>query len=92
MGKLTRHIHVPLSDSLHAELRSAASRAGRPATEIARDAIDRWLAEEQRAALRAAIAQYAGAHAGTDVDLDRDLERATVEHLRSGAKPRKRLR
>jgi len=92
LTKATRNLHVPLPEALYSELRTAAQRAGRPATEIARDAIDRWLAEERRAALRAAIAEYAAANAGTAVDLDRDLERAAVEHLRAGAKKRKRPR
>ena len=92
MAKTTKNLHVPLPEPLYAELRLAAQSAGRPATEIARDAIDRWLAEQRRAALRAAIAEYAAENAGTAADLDRDLERAAVEHLRSAPKKRKRSR
>lgn len=90
MAKATKNLHVPLPEPLYAELRTAAQRAGRPATEIARDAIDRWLAEQRRAALRTAIAEYAAANAGTGVDLDRELERASIEHLRLQPKKRKR--
>jgi hypothetical protein len=92
MAKATKNLHVPLPEPLYAELRLAAQNAGRPATEIARDAIGRWLAEQRRSALRAAIAEYARASAGTEADLDRDLERATIEHLRAETKKRKRSR
>jgi len=90
MAKATKNLHVPLPEPLYSELRTAAQRAGRPATEIARDAIDRWLTEQRRAALRAAIAEYAAASAGTNADLDRDLERASIEHLSRETKKRKR--
>ena len=92
MARATKNLHVPLPEPLYAELRLAARNAGRPATEIARDAIDRWLAEQRRAALRAAIAEYAAANAGTDSDLDEDLERATIDHLRGEQKKRRRAR
>ena len=92
MAKATKNLHVPLPEALYAELRLAAEKSGRPATEIARDAIDRWLAEQRRTALRAAIADYAAENAGTRADLDRDLERAGVEHLRGEPKKRKRSR
>ena len=90
MSRATRNLHVPLPEPLYARLRAAARRDRRPATELAREAIDRWLAEEQRAALRAEIAAYAAASAGTDADLDRGLERAALEHLRPGSKKRGR--
>ena len=90
MTKATKNLHVPLSETLYAELRTAAQKSGRPATEIARDAIGQWLAEERRSALRAAIAEYAAENAGTDDDFDRDLERASIEHMRAETKKRKR--
>ena len=90
MKRATKNLHVPLPESLHAELTAKSRKTGRPATEIVRDAIDRWLAEERRAALRAAITDYAVANAGTSDDLDPDLERASIEQLRGEPKKRKR--
>lgn len=90
MSDATKNLHVPLPEPLYTELKAAARRAGRPATEIARVAIDRWLAEERRVTRRAEVAEYARATAGTDADLDRDLERAAVEHLRGGSRKRRR--
>src|SRR4051812_12925553 len=90
--KASHNLHVPLPEPLYAELRAAARKAGRPATELAREAIDRWLAEQRRAARRAAIADYAASVAGTEADLDPHLERAAVEHLRGATKKRKRAR
>ncbi len=88
-AKATKNLRVPLPEQLYAELRLAARNTGRPATEIARDAIHLWLAEQRRTPLRAAIAEYAAENAGTDADLDRNLERAAIEHLRGKAKKRK---
>lgn len=92
MPRATKNLHVPLPEPLYTELKTAAQRTGRPATEIARAAIDRWLAEERRAARRAEVAEYASRNAGTDVDLDADLERAALEHLRGEPPARKRRR
>lgn len=92
MAPATRNLHVPLPELLHAELRAAAERTGRPATELARAAIDRWLQEEKRAAIRAEVAAYAAAHAGTTSDLDPALERAGVESLLAVNEPTRRAR
>jgi hypothetical protein len=77
----SRNLHVPLPESLYRRLRVEADRTRRPATELAREAIDRWLADRQRAAVHDAIASYAAACAGTTADLDPALEEAAVEHL-----------
>jgi hypothetical protein len=79
-----RNFHVPLPDSLYMKLRKEAGRIGRPATELAREAIARWLRLRQRQALHDAIAEYASEHAGTGVDLDEELEAAGVEELEAG--------
>jgi len=76
-----RNLHVPLPEGLYRRLRSEAARVRRPATEIAREAIDRWLADMQRSAIHAGIMAYAESVAGTREDLDPELERASVEHL-----------
>ncbi len=82
MTKATmKNLHVPLPGPLYERLHAEAKRAQRPATALARDAIDEWLAERQRNAMHDAIVAYAQAAAGTSDDLDRSLEAAAVEHL-----------
>jgi predicted DNA-binding protein len=80
----TRNLHVPLSEPLHDRLRAEAARSGRPATTLAREAIEAWIEERERHAVHDAIVEYAGEMAGSPADLDEDLERASVEHLVAG--------
>ncbi len=80
-AKAQRNLHVPLSEVLHDRLRAAATRSGRPATALAREAIEAWVEEREREAVHEAIAVYASETAGTSADLDEDLERAGIEHL-----------
>jgi hypothetical protein len=84
-----KNLHVPLSPGLHERLRREATRTGKPATELAREAIEAALAERQRTVLAESIAVYAAAVAGTRDDLDPALERAGLEHL-SGPGRRRR--
>lgn len=77
-------LHVPLDDGLYQRLRAEADRTGRPATQLAREAIGRFLDALRRAEVHEAIASYASANAGTKADLDPDLEAAGVDHLRTG--------
>ena len=84
-----RNFHVPLGEDVYLCLKDAADRSGKPATEIAREAIEAALRERRRAELAESIATYAAGAAGTTDDLDPDLERAAVEHL---VKPRRRRR
>jgi hypothetical protein len=53
----------------------------RPATELARQAIEDWLDEREREATAKAIAEYAAEHSGTTADLDESLEQATLDSL-----------
>lgn len=77
-----RHnMHVPLPTEIHARLKAEAKRSGQPATALVREAVEAWLAEREKEALRDAIADYARAAAGTPADLDSELESAAVEHL-----------
>ena len=76
-----RNLHVPLPEELHKRLQAEAQRSRRPATALAREAIDRWLEETRAAAIREEIGHYARAHAGTAADLDSSLEAAGIEHL-----------
>lgn len=76
-----KNLHVPLSESLYQRLRSEAERAQRPATDLAREAIDQWLTERHRQSLYEEIQNYARQAAGTSEDLDEDLEAAAIEEL-----------
>lgn len=80
-ARATRNLHVPLPEPLHERLRAEATRSGRAATTLAREAIEAWIDERQRRAVHAAIVEYAEEMAGRPADLDEDLERAGVEHL-----------
>jgi predicted DNA-binding protein len=77
-----RNFHVPISEDIHRRLKLESARTKRPATALAREAIEAWLGERRRRALRSAIAEYAEREAGGPADLDEQLERAAVDHLR----------
>lgn len=74
------NLHVPLPADLNQRLRAEAARSGKPATTLAREAIEAWIREREREQVSEAIAEYAVAEAGRS-DLDPELERATVDHL-----------
>ena len=78
---IIRNLHVPLPDNLYRQLRSEAQRTNRPATEIAREAIDRWLAEQRRLLIHESVMEYALDLAGSLADLDAPLEAAGIESL-----------
>ena len=65
---------------------SYPARRNNPATQLVKQAVEYWLAEQERLALHEEIAAYAAKHAGTVADLDEDLERAAVELLAPGEK------
>ena len=89
----THKVHVPLDERQYEKLRAESDRTGRPATQIAREAIDRYLEELRRTAVHEAIASYAASTAGTEADLDPGLEAAATEHfLDDAATGRKRGR
>ncbi len=76
-----RNFHVPLPDEGYHDLREEASRSMRPATALARQAIELWLYHRRKTARHEAIASFATEHADTRLDLDADLEAASIEHL-----------
>lgn len=77
----THNFHVPLPKKLYSRLRAEAASVERPATELARQAIERWLDQRQKAALNETISAYATQWAGTNVDLDEELEDAGASLL-----------
>jgi hypothetical protein len=83
-----RNFHFPFPEDVYAALREEAAALGRPATVIAREAIEAWLRERRRASVRESIAAYAAKHAGTTADLDPALEAAALELWR----PKRRWR
>jgi predicted DNA-binding protein len=88
-AKASRNLHVPLPEGLHDRLRSEAARAGRPATVLAREAIEAWVEEREREAVHEAVVTYARAVAGSRADLDEHLEQAGIEHLLGGRRRRR---
>jgi predicted DNA-binding protein len=85
-----RNFHVPMAEPTYRKLRAEAERSKRPATGIAREAIETWLAERERMAVHEAIGAYALRMAGTGADLDTPLEGAAVEALAPRRKAPKR--
>lgn len=80
MSKVGRkNLHVTLSSDLDAELKDQARHLGTPATVIAREAIEEWVARKKRERLAEEIRSYADAVAGSDVDLDEAFEAAGVD-------------
>jgi predicted DNA-binding protein len=76
-----RNLHVPLPEALHQRLRAEATRSGRPATTLAREAIEAWIRQREREQISDHIAEYAVEVAGSAADLDPVLERAGVDQL-----------
>ncbi len=83
-----KNFHLPLPEDVYKALREEAAAVKRPATVVARHAIELWLRERRKAVVREAIATYAAEHAGSVADLDPALEQAGLEVLR----PRRRRR
>ncbi len=76
-----KNFHLPLPDEIYDQLKLEAHRSRKPATSMARQAIQTWLAARKKLARKQAIAAYAAEMGGTEFDLDRELENATVEFL-----------
>lgn len=82
-----RTFHLPLPDEMHEALREEAAAERRPATEVVRDALSRWIQTQRRQRLADEIQRFAEAEAGTALDLDPELEAAAVATL-TGAEGR----
>lgn len=77
----SRNFHVPLPDPVYQRLKSVAKKQHKPATQLAKQALEYWLDEQEKLALHEEIASYAASMAGTADDLDESLETASLEHL-----------
>lgn len=78
---IIHNFHIPLSEQLYSRLREVAKRQHRPATQMAKQAVEYWLEEQEKLALHEEIASYAANAAGSVDDLDNQLEAASLEHL-----------
>ena len=76
-----KNFHLPMPATLYAGLREAATRAGTPATDLARQAIQAWLKEEQRRVQRDALSNFVEANAGSAWDLDPQWEAAGLDSI-----------
>ena len=79
MSDAIRNFHLPLPESLYAELKEEARKRQRPATAVARGAIAVWLRSVRRSEVSEATAAYATKHGRTEADLDEALEAAGIE-------------
>ena len=79
-----RTFHLPLPEELHEALRQEATAERRPATEVVRDALVRWIHERRHLRVADEIERFAIAEAGSGLDLDPDLEDVGIEHLLAG--------
>jgi predicted transcriptional regulator len=84
MKSAIRNFHLPLSEDLYARLRAEAKRRGRPATAVARGAIEEWLRHARRMEVAESISAYAAGRAGTKADLDEGFEAAGLDSWRIG--------
>ena len=75
------NFHLPLPEQVYRDLRDEAERSQKPATAVARQAIELWLRHRKRVARHQAIATFAAQNAGGPLDLDPDLERTSIEFL-----------
>ncbi len=76
-----RNFHLPLPEVLYEELKAEATRQRKPATVVARTALEEWFRQRKKEQLHRQIAEYAAKNAAKSVDLDEDLEAASVESL-----------
>jgi hypothetical protein len=83
-SQTTYNFHLPIPSELHERLREEVEVSGRPATSLAREALQDWLRDRKKQRLHEEIATYAAANAGTNIDLDEDLEQAGLEALDAG--------
>jgi predicted DNA-binding protein len=81
MAQTMKNLHLPLPEGLYIRLRKTADSTGRPATELAREAVQEWLENAERMETRENISEYAVKAAGTGDDLDPELEGAGLEYI-----------
>ncbi|HIJ97325.1 MAG TPA: hypothetical protein HPP94_16640 [Desulfuromonadales bacterium] len=78
---IARNFHVPLPEATYQRLKTTAKLQKRPATQLAKQALEQWLEQQERFAVHEEIASYAASIAGSTDDLDESFEAASLEHL-----------
>ena len=82
MKAATLHnFHLPLPTPVYLRLKQAAAKRQLPATQIAKQALESWLDEQERLTVHEELAAYAADVAGSADDLDEPLAAAALEHL-----------
>jgi predicted DNA-binding protein len=76
-----KHFRLSLPEPLRAQLMQAARSTGRTATQLARQAIEAYLAQQREDQLNVELDAYIARNAGTPFDLDTEFEAAGVAHL-----------
>jgi len=76
-----RNFHLPLPDDVYTDLRAEAQRTSKPATALARQAIELWLRHRRKVARHEAISTFATKHGGGPLDIDTELEKSSAEYL-----------
>jgi hypothetical protein len=72
---------MPLPEPVYQRLKFVAKKQHKPATQLAKQALEYWLDEQERLVLHEEIASYAAAIAGTTDDIDENLEMTSLELL-----------
>jgi len=72
---------MPLPEPVYQRLKLVAKKQHKPATQLAKQALEYWLDEQERLTLHEEIASYAASMAGTADDLNESLEAVSLEHL-----------
>ena len=75
------NFHIPLPEQLYTRLREVAKRQHRPATQMAKQAVEYWLEEQEKLVLHEEISNYAVNASESFEDLDYQLETVSMEHL-----------
>lgn len=78
---MLHNFHLPLPPLIYQRLKHVAEQRKVPATQIAKQALESWLDEQERLTLHEELAAYAADLAGSSYDLDEPLVAAALEHL-----------
>jgi predicted DNA-binding protein len=78
---MLHNFHLPLPTPVYQRLKQAAEQRQLPATQVAKQALESWLDEQERLTLHEELAAYAADVAGSTADLDEPLAAAALVHL-----------
>ena len=75
-----KNFHLPLSEDMYNALKIESKYSKKPATQLARTAIEKWLKGRKKEMIYKEVAQYALEEGGTPHDLDVEMESIGVEY------------